>query len=148
MEFKNIPQGIAGSLPGLGDFLKWFIKRYDRLSGCDPNAIRKDLKVIMGKLDNVGQQIDQNTAKADKAFAEIRKALDEALASQITQEELDAAVQAAKDAQKNEDDTALDAELQTLSEKIASQNASLQKLDDIVPDPSEPEPSPEPSSSR
>jgi uncharacterized protein (DUF3084 family) len=130
---------LTTSTGGLGDFLKWFIDRYDRGYAAELCKIRKELVIMQEKLNQVGSKIDQNTAKADKAFAEIRAALDEALEAQITQEELDAAVEAAKAAQKSESESEMDAALQPILDKLSAQESALQKLDDIVPDaPTEP----------
>lgn len=123
------------------DLLLWLI------DGPLQQAIRNQ-EVIMAKLDDLstttGQKIDSFTAKSDKAFAEIRKALDDALNSQITQQELDDAVAAAKAAQKESSEAefnqALDAAFAPLTEKLSTAEASLQKLDDIVPDAPTPEP--------
>ena len=104
---------------------------------------------LMARIDEqaaqLSAQLDANTAQAQKAFGEIRAALDKALESQITQEELDAAVEAARTAAREEanqaNEAAVDAAFAPLQEKVAAQKSAMQTLDDIVPDaPTEPTP--------
>lgn len=106
---------------------------------------------LMAKIDEQSAattaQIEELRAQSQKSFGEIRKALDDALASQITPEELAAAVEEAKAAQKLESqaefDAAVDAAFAPIQAKTAEAKAAIQVLDDIVPDaPVEPTPTP------
>lgn len=96
----------------------------------------------MDKLDQYQQEtqkkLDDMAAQADKSNAELRKAIDDALKTQVTPEELAEAVAAAKEAQKSaseaEFSTKLDAAFSGIGERLALTQAAVQKLDDIVPD--------------
>ena len=86
----------------------------------------------------VNARLDAIEAQNTKALAEIRAALDAALAVQVTPDELAAAVTAAKAAQKTEDEAgfgvAVDAAFAAISEKLGKVQVASQALDDIVPD--------------
>lgn len=160
----------------IGEFLKYFVDRFDRpqdqeiLNRLSETVARLDVAIghyaiiseklgaIMARADEhaarIGSAIEANTQQASKAFGEIRKALDEALESQITQAELDAAVAAAKTAAAEEanaaNTAALDAAFAPMQAKLDAQKAALQQLDDIVPDapptpPTEPPVEPPPT---
>lgn len=118
-------------------FLRWFIERYDK-SQIDKDQILTKVdrlwEDMMAKFDEVSAKVDANTAQATKAFGEIRAKLDELSEVQITPEELQAAVDAAKAAQSAEDTAAAEAQLDALMTKLGEQQVALQSLDDLVPD--------------
>lgn len=97
---------------------------------------------IMGKLEDnaaaTSAQIDALKAQQTKALGEIRTALDKALQVQITPDELAAAVEAAKQAQRTADrdefDSQVDAAFAPLTAKITEAQVTTQELDDIVKD--------------
>jgi vacuolar-type H+-ATPase subunit E/Vma4 len=104
----------------------------------------EELKMAFNdKVTELSGKLDAMNTQAQKAYGEIVKALEDAKASQITKEEFDKAVAAAKEAQKTDDTAAMDAALAPLGEKIDASTASIQKLDDIVAD-AEPTPVPTP----
>jgi chromosome segregation ATPase len=175
----------SGTFPG--DFMQWFVNRFDRatadelkrLSGeitklagalqpaadavpqlitlltefsTKQAAIDQALGDMMAKIDDLskttGAQIDALRTQNEKALGEIRAALDKALQSQVTPEELAAAVQSAKDAQKAESEAGFDAKVDEvfapITEKLTAAQTASQALDDVVPDaeptPAEPNP--------
>lgn len=143
-EVLRLILGREGFLPGdLAEALKPLTDQIGNLIA-NQTTIQTRIGELMARTDQLGQQIDANTAQANKAFAEIRKALDDALKTQITPEEMAAAVADAKTAQKSEDEAAFDAALQPIMDKVNTQSAALQKLDDIVPDAPTPAPEPTP----
>lgn len=134
------------------EFFKWFVLRYDEATDVIPEAlanfqqwlqtISDRQEAFMDKLDQYQQEtqkkLDDMAAQADKSNAELRKAIDDALKTQVTPEELAEAVAAAKEAQKSaseaEFSTKLDAAFSGIGERLALTQAAVQKLDDIVPD--------------
>ena len=138
----------------LGSFLTYFVERYDReakipkllenlatqVAGLtqvvsDQSKQIKELRMAYEeKIKELGVSVDANTEITNKVFAEVRDALDEAKKTQITQADVDAAVTAAKAAQKSDDDAAVEAALAPLSEKVAANKAAMSKVDDLIPD--------------
>lgn len=134
------------------EFFKWFVLRYDEATDVIPEAlanfqqwlqtISDRQEAFMDKLDQYQQEtqkkLDDMAAQANKSNAELRKAIDDALKTQVTPEELAEAVAAAKEAQKSaseaEFSTKLDAAFSGIGERLALTQAAVQKLDDIVPD--------------
>jgi hypothetical protein len=151
----------------LGAFLWKYIERFDKQAmNANLEALSKavakaasDQKAandriinrvgeIMARIDDrsaeIGAKLDASTAQQTKALGEIRAALDKALESQITPEELAAAVEEAKritrDTVQAENDAAIDRAFADLTAKAEASKAASQELDDIVPDeqPGEP----------
>lgn len=93
---------------------------------------------LMAKHEELDSKVTAQGAQMNKAFAEIRKALDDALASQITQEEFDAAVLAATaagtEAGTAAERTASEAKNDAIIAKLTANDEALKRLDDIVPD--------------
>jgi hypothetical protein len=112
-------------------------------------SITTQLGEIMARIDEraaeVSAQLDAATAQQAKALAEIRAALDAALETQITPEELAAAVEEAKATARTESQAEFEAKVDEifapLTEKATANKAASQALDDVVPDapPVEPE---------
>jgi septal ring factor EnvC (AmiA/AmiB activator) len=121
-----------GVLTGLGNFLKWFISRYDHAESAALASIRKDLKNIMADLKATRDEL--------KALVPIV----EELAGDI--KELDAKV---TELQQNSDP----ATIQEIADLTASLKGTLRKAADVVPEadiptdgePTEPEPPAEPT---
>jgi hypothetical protein len=89
---------------------------------------------LMADIKDVGLKVDQLDAKTQKVMAEIRNALDDALKSQITPEEMKDAVDQAIAATTASERAAAQAALDPIMDKLGKLDTSLTTMDDMVPD--------------